>query len=202
MSTPRAESGRTRCRFLVKAIVAVLSLIVLGVLLGGVSHGVSVGHVYDSIPATTRADDKPDASALVTSVSLLRERLAMHYDPDLNLARTNARPISEFFAPRAIGPAGDAAASGLSRMDRFRNLADTGFEVGGQHYTINPHALTRLRASGRRHIDPESLIRSLDTVPTPGTPGSRIFTDPATGTRWIVNNANEVISPRLAGFKG
>jgi hypothetical protein len=124
------------------------------------------------------------------------------YDDSAAPARTSARQGAGLFAPRAIGPAGDAAASGLSRMDRFRNLADTGFEVGGQHYTINPHALTRLRASGRRHISSESLIRSLNTVPTPGTPGSRIFTDPATGTRWIVNDSNEVISPWPAGFKG
>jgi hypothetical protein len=87
-------------------------------------------------------------------------------------------------------------------MERFRNLADTGFDVAGQHYTINPHALNRLRASGRRHIDPESLIRSLDTVPAPGTPGSRIYTDPLTGTRWIVNDANVVISAWPSGFKG
>jgi hypothetical protein len=105
-------------------------------------------------------------------------------------------------APRAIGPAGDAGAMGLARMDRFRNLADTGFDVAGEHYRLNPHVINSLRKSGRRHIDPESLIRSLDSMPGAGTPGSRVFTDPRTGTRWFVNDANEVVGVWPSGFKG
>jgi len=94
-----------------------------------------------------------------------------------------------------------SAEDGASRLGRLRRLAG-GFEVDGEEYRLNTHVINSLRKSGRRHIDPESLIRSLETVPSPGTPGSRVFTDPETGTRWFVNDANEVVGVWPAGFKG
>ncbi|MEM8997876.1 MAG: RHS repeat-associated core domain-containing protein [Acidobacteriota bacterium] len=102
---------------------------------------------------------------------------------------------------RLIGPAGDAGANGLTRMDRFRGLASTGLQIGEDTFTVNPHLLQSLRKSGRRHIEPESMLRALGTTPAPGTPGSRIFTDPETGTRFFVNDDNVLVGAHPAWFK-
>jgi RHS repeat-associated protein len=102
---------------------------------------------------------------------------------------------------RAIGPAGDAAARGLSRVDRFRALQRDGIQVGSQRYTINDHLINSVRKSGRRHITPEDLIEALQQAPTPGLPGSRVFTNPQTGSRFFVNDADEVVGVWAGGFR-
>jgi len=102
---------------------------------------------------------------------------------------------------RQLGPVGDAGAQGLTRMERFRSLAESGFQVGEERFSINPHLLNSLRKSGRRHIDPESMVRALATEPTAGTPGSVVFVDPETGTRFFVNDSNEVVGVHPSSFQ-
>lgn len=102
---------------------------------------------------------------------------------------------------RAIGPAGDAAARGLSRIDRFRALQRDGIQVGSQRYSINEHVINSVRKSGRRHITPEDLIEALQQAPTLALPGSRVFTNPHTGSRFFVNDANEVVGVWARGFR-
>jgi hypothetical protein len=76
-----------------------------------------------------------------------------------------------------------------------------GFQVGDQSFTINKHMINSLQKSGRRDIMPESMIRALEGSSTPGTPGSRIFVDPNTGTRFFVNDFNSVVGVHPATFK-
>jgi hypothetical protein len=86
-------------------------------------------------------------------------------------------------------------------MERFSSLAETGFQVGEDSFSINPHLLNSLRKSGRRHIDPEAMVRALGTKPTAGTPGSRVFIDPESGTRFFVNDSNVVVGVHPASFQ-
>jgi hypothetical protein len=65
-------------------------------------------------------------------------------------------------------------------------------------FGIDPHHINSVRKSGRRHIMPEDLIYALHQTPTPG---SRIFTNPQTGTRFFVNHDNVVFGAHPAGFK-
>jgi len=100
-----------------------------------------------------------------------------------------------------LGRIGDAGARGLTRMERFRSLANSGFNVGAKRFGINPHLLNSLRKSGRRHVDPESMIRALQTQPTEGIPSTRVFRDPEVGTRFFVNDDNVVIGVHPASFR-
>jgi RHS repeat-associated protein len=104
-------------------------------------------------------------------------------------------------AAEAVGPDAEAAASGLSRMDRFRALAEDGIQVGGRRFKVNAHFLNSLRKSGRRGITPEDVLDALRGEESPGTPGSTIFTNAATGTRVIVNDIDEIIGVWPSSFK-
>lgn len=127
-----------------------LALLVLGS--GGTTNVKAEAFTHD-VPtiASVEVHQLVAAEAGPTQLSEARGRSASPHAEARGASTTSALT---FVAPRtAIGPAGDAAATGLSRMDRFRNLADTGFDVAGQHYDVNPHLLNSLRKSGRRHID-------------------------------------------------
>ena len=102
---------------------------------------------------------------------------------------------------RVIGPAGDAAAQGLSRVDRFRSLQRDGIQVGEQQFGINDHLINSVRKSGRRQIVPEDMIDALHQAPTPGTPGSRVYANPDTGSRFFVNDTNDVVGVAPKAFK-
>jgi hypothetical protein len=122
---------------------------------------------------------------------------AAPWSPTSSISRRTAAKAET----RLLGPAGDAAAAGLSRVDRFRALASDGVRVGDETYGINPHVINSVRKSGRRHVTPEDLIDALHQTPTPGTPGSRVFTNPNTGTRFFVNDSNQVVGVHPVGFR-
>ena len=146
----------------------------------------------------------PLAAALVGSrplESVIAPRVAGHGYDRIAVATGVAAGGIGGRSQRAIGPAGDAAARGLSRLDRFRALQRDGIQVGSQRYTINEHLINSLRKSGRRHITPEDLVKALQQAPTPGLPGSRVFTNPETGSRFFVNDADEVVGVWAGAFR-
>lgn len=107
---------------------------------------------------------------------------------------------------KLIGSTGDAASTGLKNWQKFENLAKSGFSIGDKKFSINKHVINSLKKSGRKDIDPESLLRALkeeakEGITHPEKGKSFIYTDPKTGNKFFINESNEIIGVHPANFK-
>lgn len=79
---------------------------------------------------------------------------------------------------------------------------ENGVQVNGQDFKMNPHAYNSLFKSGRKDIMPDDITTALSTKPTPGNPGSVVYTNPSTGTKVYVNpTTKEIVGVQPGSFK-
>jgi hypothetical protein len=189
MLTARA---RRPILLLLAALITVLAAVGVGVTVAPAAHAAGVqNRVRAFIPAA-----QPRVGSTSTRSPCSRP------DQTVPAARIAVGFCVAAEGPTLIGPAGDAAASGLSRIDRFKALAQDGISVGDEDFSINDHVINSLRKSGRRGITPEDLIDALGQEPTPGEPGSVVYTNPQTGTNFFVNpSTNQVVGVHPEGFR-
>jgi hypothetical protein len=74
---------------------------------------------------------------------------------------------------------------------------ENGVEVNGQGFKMNQHAYNSLFKSGRKDIMPDDITTALSKKPTPGEPGSVVYTNPTTGTKVYVNPKDIRSSARI-----
>lgn len=73
--------------------------------------------------------------------------------------------------------------------------------VGEQRFGINDHLINSVRNSGRRQVTPEDLNDALRQHAAPASQGSRSYTNPGTGSRFFVNDSDEMVGVYPKGFK-
>jgi hypothetical protein len=89
-----------------------------------------------------------------------------------------------------------------TRRPTFDNWMENGVQVNGQDFKMNPHAYNSLFKSGRKDIMPDDITTALSTKPTPGNPGSVVYTNPSTGTKVYVNpTTKEIVGVQPGSFK-
>jgi hypothetical protein len=74
---------------------------------------------------------------------------------------------------------------------------ENGVEVNGQGFKMNQHAYNSPFKSGRKDIMPDDITTALSKKPTPGEPGSVVYTNPTTGTKVYVNPKDIRSSARI-----
>ncbi|MBT2293586.1 RHS repeat-associated core domain-containing protein, partial [Paenibacillus albidus] len=101
-----------------------------------------------------------------------------------------------------IFSAGGNAELRATRRPAFDNWMENSVEVNGQGFKMNQHAYNSLFKSGRKDIMPDDITAALGTKPTPGNPGSVVYTNPATGTKVYVNpSTKEIVGVQPGSFK-
>lgn len=202
------------CRPIVRTGIAARVVVTVAIALGfsiqiGPVPGTAAARAYDyDAPATVVQVVRIAASEAATSTT-------NHANPrsTVRVTRTTSAGAPSASTPatslgratkaesKLIGPAGGAAAQGLSRVDRFRARQRDGIQIGEQRFGINDHLINSVRKSGQRQVTPEDLINALRQPAGPASPGSRSYSNPGTGSRFFVNDADEVVGVYPKGFK-